>query len=106
MRAKLVSEYLNESKNYTNFAQQEWDPLTQEQKLDILLQYVKDPDDAEFYSTVEDVNDLPDDIGTNVRGYLEHDYEEDTGASDDFDEEESGVPDHYPESGVGDWNWR
>jgi len=26
--------------------------------------------------------------------------------TEDEEEEESGVPDYYPESGVGDWNWR
>jgi len=45
----------------------------------------------------------------------EDDYDDDDFEDEDIDDEdediddedeESGVPDHYPESGVGDWNWR
>lgn len=39
----------------------------------------------------------------------EDDFEDDEDEEyedDDEEEEESGVPDHYPESGVGDWSWR
>ena len=111
MRAKFVNENLNESRK---------DDLIEE-----ILNTVYGDDDPshdasnERYLESLTIGQLEDKLAdwknSEDDDYDDEEDEEFEDEDDEFEdeddnfedeEEESGIPDHYPESGVGDWNWR